>query len=89
MAPENEAYYLDVDYLWGDQIYQGLIDFERLGDGTALRRRLGELGITHVLISRGEVPFSFTPRARLLLDGCLSLHGRLVAERGAYALYRL
>lgn len=47
---ENRGYWLDREYMWGDNVNQGVLDYAPLRDPPALRTRLRELGITHVLV---------------------------------------
>src|SRR5262249_937739 len=47
---ENRGYWIDRDYMWGDDVNQAVLDYAPLRDPAALRARLRELGITHVLV---------------------------------------
>ena len=56
---EIRGYYLDVDYMWGDPLNQGLIRYAELGGPEALAAELAKLGVTHVLVNEtmyGEDP---------------------------------
>lgn len=90
LVGDKRGFYLERDYRWGTLTSQGIVpwwDFESVG---AARARLAELGVTHVLVNRGELPPpgpGAPPEVALvheLLAGSRELH----AERGT-ALFAL
>ncbi|MFH2205081.1 MAG: hypothetical protein ABIJ96_18380 [Elusimicrobiota bacterium] len=85
---ESMGYYLDADYLWGVPAFQSLIRYDELTDGGALRVRLRELGITHVII---QVPFPgyYEYRAAALMHQLLAEVGPPITKESGHALYAL
>lgn len=49
---ENRGYWLDREYMWGDDFNQAVIDYSTLLEPDEFRARLAELGITHALVGR-------------------------------------
>jgi hypothetical protein len=91
---EIRGYYLDSDYLWGDPGNQGLIRYASIPDPDGLRRRLAELGVTHVLVNAGLGIYQpgrgdYDPHVVALMDGVLSSGARRVLADGPFALYEL
>ena len=90
---EIRGFYLDADYLWGDPGNQGLIRYADIPDEGGLRRRLAELGVTHVLVNSGLGIYQpgrgdYDAHVVALMDGVLS-SGHRVLGAGAFALYEL
>lgn len=90
---EIRGYYLDARYMWGDPANQGVIDYARLADPSALARRLGELGVTHILVNENPGLYSresgYYPRRTLaLMDGVLAA-SRTVLEKDGLSLRAL
>lgn len=74
------CFYLQRSYRWGCPSHQAQIDYDALADESALRRRLGELGVTHVILDGVESPIE-----RALAER----HGRRLHEAGGAELYEL
>ncbi|HAM34877.1 MAG TPA: hypothetical protein DCP85_02985 [Elusimicrobia bacterium] len=91
---EIRGYYLNADYLWGDPNIQGVIAYARLADPEALRKRLEELGVTHILINEAlgmyAPGFGYYDRRTLdLMDGVLARWSRPLLREDGLALYAL
>jgi len=84
---ESMGYYLDTDYLWGSPSVQGLVRYDELADGEALRERLRDLGVTHVLV-RQPMPGYYERRAAILARRMLRRSSPLLRERD-HVLYAL
>lgn len=50
------GFYCDKPYLWGEAAHSTLIPYETFHSAEDLRRGLRRLGVTHVLINRGNFP---------------------------------
>jgi hypothetical protein len=90
---EIRGYYLDVPYMWGDPLNQGLIQYGRLPDPAALAARLRELGVTHVLVNEGPAIYApggpvYDLRTIALMDGVLR-RSRRVLLRAPLSLYEI
>jgi len=91
---EVRGYGAGFDYLWGDPINQNLIDYRRVEDFDALRTRLKELGITHVLDHEsshlyGPDPLYYDARTLSLMSGMLKRSSRPVLVRDGLVLHQL
>lgn len=91
---EIRGYHLDVPYLWGDPLNQGLIRYDRMKDGEALARRLGALGVSHVLINEGNKTYAvsadyYTPKILEMMADLLSAYGTRADQKGPIVLYAL
>jgi hypothetical protein len=91
---EVRGYGAGFDYMWGDPINQNAVDYRRLPDFDALRARLKELGVTHVLDHEsshlyGEDPLYYDARTLNLMSGMLKRHARPVLVREGLVLYQL
>lgn len=91
---ETRGYGAGFDYLWGDPINQGLLEYRRLPDPAALRARLKELGITHVLENADstlyrEDPGYYDARTLALMAECLRAGARARLARGGLVLHEL
>jgi hypothetical protein len=91
---EIRGYYLDVDYMWGDPLNQGMIRYAELRGPDELAAELTRLGVTHVLESEdsgiyGENPDYYDRRTIDMMRDMLRLHARPMMKEGGLALYQL
>ncbi len=91
---EVRGYGAGFDYLWGDPVNQNVIDYRRLPDFDALRRRLKELGVTHVLDHEGshlyaEDPLYYDARTLGLMSVLLKRSARPIIVREGLSLHQL
>ena len=90
---EIRGFYLDADYLWGDPVNQNLIAYRGL-DAGGLRRRLSELGITHVLVNEGlgmygEREGYYDRHVMTVMGDILANRAIPVLRQGGLTLWRL
>lgn len=77
------TYYLDVDYVIGNPLIQGLIDYSKLSSTEELIQRLAYLDITHIFLRgdqvntniQNELPNDLQARADVLYRSAISKYG--------------
>jgi len=79
------TYYLDVDYVIGNPLIQGLIDYSKFSSTEQLLQRLKELGITHIFFRGDEIladmnisnelPNNLQSRSNILYRSVISKYG--------------
>jgi hypothetical protein len=84
---EIRGYYLNIPYIWGDPINQGLIVYRLIPNAIDGYQRLRDLGITHVLIN--EANYTYDPWTTGLMNSVIERHGAKVFEEGPVTLYKL
>jgi dolichyl-phosphate-mannose-protein mannosyltransferase len=86
---EIRGYFLDHDYMWGDPVNQAMVFYPELADGEALRQRLKELGVTHLLLGLGlDRNFAIDPYSLSLVRSLIQVSKQLFINQN-YALYDL
>lgn len=91
---ETRGYHLETGYLWGHPATQGVLRYAELPDAAALRDRLKELGVTHVLVNEGLEHFMpqdgiYDARTIGLMDEVLRASASPVVSRGAVTVHAL
>lgn len=91
---EVRGYYLRRPFLFGDAQVQGLIDYVSIKDAAALRARLLQLGITHILFNANIFPVSSSNpdlvRHHLqLTKELMDRYGVLVKQANDFYLFKL
>lgn len=89
---EVRGYLVSRPYLVGDPQNEIMVPYERLPTPDALRRHLGSLGITHVLVNLNQQPFAPLPdfmAADARMGETLARYATLKDETGGVRLYEL
>ena len=91
---EIRGYYLDRDYVWGDPLNQSVLDYFSFRSRFDLRKRLMELGITHVLVNSNlgvyaPSPHYYLPRFAEWMEEILRDEAVPVYREGGVFVYDL
>lgn len=84
---EMRGYYLDIPFVWGDPINQGLVVYRELKDDAACYQRLRQLGITHLFVN--EANYTYDSRTTRLMKSVIDRYGEPMFTEGPVTLYRL
>lgn len=89
---EERGYHCDTPYFVGDTRQQAFIDYSKISDAEDYAKRLGEIGVTHIIINRAN-PFhkpggaAYSNEEAALTESLLKNYGVLVHSVGGAELY--
>ena len=91
---EIRGYYLKPDYIWGDPLNQGVLDYQSCSTPELLLKRLQELGVSHIWINPGLKIYQpqsgyYHPGIIALMDSFLNRHAKLVLKLEGGELHQI
>lgn len=89
---EVRSYYLDVDYIQGSPVMQGVIQYQKIRKPSELFKILNTLRITHIWINETAwslPPNQYSRHIASLMDDTLRSHAYPVLRDGTNVLYEL
>jgi hypothetical protein len=93
---DNRGYFLERKYIWGDPLFQVVIDYSKVGSAQQLKDELLRRGITHVLVNT-EFDWEnvvvhelrYSEKIRRMMNETLVTYGEKIFDNGEVESYAL